>query len=336
MKKTLIFTLILAFVVLSLGFLFLNGKSGEPVAQAQESADGRPLRVIATLFPGYDFARTLLGDQGQVTLLLPPGAESHTFEPTPQDILDISKADLFVYAGGESEHWVGEILSSLGPDAPPSFAMMDYVALEAEEYTQSMQKDHEDHDHDGDGDQDHEEPVLDEHVWTSPKNAIQLVKSLSQALQGLLPLEGNRKAVAEREAAYLAQLEDLDAAFEEVAAQGARRKLIFGDRFPFRYLVDAYHLSYDAAFPGCSEDSEPSAQTLASLIGEIRSQNIPVVFYIEFSSRKTAEILAEETGAKPLLLHSCHNVSQAEMDAGATYLSLMEGNVAALREALLP
>ncbi|NLV58029.1 MAG: zinc ABC transporter substrate-binding protein [Clostridiales bacterium] len=332
MKKTWIGITCALVVTIGLGMFLGKGLSQPGEAQAQESADGRPLRIITTLFPGYDFARTLLGDKGNVTLLLPPGAESHTFEPTPQDILDISKADLFVYAGGESEHWVREMLSSLGESVPQTFAMMDFVALEAEEYTASMQKEQEDEDHV----QQEDGVSLDEHVWTSPKNAIQLVKSLSGVLQGLLPLEGDRKAVLENEAMYVAKLTDLDAAFQRVVDQGAKRTLIFGDRFPFRYLMDAYHLSYDAAFPGCSEDSEPSAQTLASLIGRIKSENIPVVFYIEFSSRKTAEILAEETGAKPLLLHSCHNVSQHEMDAGATYLSLMEGNVAALREALKP
>jgi zinc transport system substrate-binding protein len=334
MKKRLISLSGALALLIGLGIFLGAGlpKPNAAQAQAQESADGKPLRVIATLFPGYDFARTLLGEKGDVTLLLPPGAESHTFEPTPQDILEITRADLFVYAGGESEHWIKEMLSSLGADAPQTFSMMDYVALEAEEYTESMQKEQggEDHAHEEEG------LSLDEHVWTSPKNAIQLVKSLSQVLQGKLPLEGDRKAVAENEETYLAQLEDLDAAFEAVAAQGTKRTLVFGDRFPFRYLVDAYHLSYDAAFPGCSEDSEPSAQTLASLIGRIKAESIPVVFYIEFSSRKTAEILAEETGAKPLLLHSCHNVSREEMDAGATYLSLMGGNVAALKEALQP
>lgn len=340
MKKTAIIGLVLAFLALSLAlFLPWQQNPREPVTKAQEAAQQRPLRVISTIFPGYDFARTLLGGQGDASLLLPPGAESHTYEPSPQDILAISKADLFLYVGGESEHWVGELLSSLGEDAPLSFAMMDHVELVEEEYTASMERDHEGHDHGGydrDHDHDHEEPVLDEHVWTSPKNAIQMVKDLSQALQGLMAGEEDRKAVAQREEAYLARLGKLDAAFEAVASQGAARKLIFGDRFPFRYLADAYHLAYDAAFPGCSEDSEPSARTLASLIKEVREEQIPVVFYIEFSNQKTVEVLAEETGAKPLLLHSCHNVSQREMDAGATYLSLMEGNVAALREALAP
>lgn len=133
---------------------------------------------------------------------------------------------------------------------------------------------------------------------------------------------------------YLAELSSLDEAFTEVVKNGKRDLIIFGDRFPLRYFADAYGLRYDAAFPGCSEDSEPSVRTVMSLVEEVREQQIPVVFYIEFSSRKTADILAEETGAKPLMFHSCHNVSAQEMKDGATYMSLMRGNVEALREAL--
>ena len=117
-------------------------------------------------------------------------------------------------------------------------------------------------------------------------------------------------------------------------ANGKRDLIVFGDRFPFRYFAHDYHLRYDAAFPGCSEDSEPSVRTVISLVDTIRAEQIPVIFYIEFSSRKTADVLAEETGAKELLFHSCHNVSAEELDAGATYLSLMWNNVAALKEAL--
>lgn len=345
MKKIVIAALVLVVVAGLLAFLSPWGEPREPVAKAQEASQGGALRVISTLFPGYDFARALLGEQGDVRLLLPPGAESHTYEPSPQDIVAIGKADLFLYVGGESEHWVKEMLSSLGEDAPLSFAMMDQVQLLEEEYTASMEQDHEGHSH-GDHDhedanhhhdhEDHDTPILDEHVWTSPKNAMGIVRGLSRTLQGLVEGEEKQKAIVDREGAYLAELAQLDAAFETVIAQGAHRKLIFGDRFPFRYFAHAYHLSYDAAFPGCSEDSEPSARTLASLIGEVKAGQIPVVFYIEFSNQKTVQVLAEETGAKPLLLHSCHNVSQQEMDGGATYLSLMQANVAALGEALAP
>lgn len=295
------------------------------LATSQESPSGRdratPLSIIATVFPAYDFAREIAGERAKVRLLLPPGSESHSYEPTPQDILAIQNADLFVYVGGESEHWVGEILASMGEKAPTALAMLNCVAPLEEEYVKSMEENHDDH-----------ASELDEHVWTSPKNAKRIVEALAQALTR--QDSAGAALYAAREESYLLKLDELDTAFTEVVEGGVRRKIIFGDRFPFRYFASDYGLFYDAAFPGCSEDSEPSPQTLISLIREIREESIPVVFYIEFSSQKTAAVLAEETGAKPLLMHSCHNVSTEEMDAGATYFSLMWGNVAALKEAL--
>lgn len=295
------------------------------LADSQESHAGKagatPLAIIATVFPAYDFAREIAGERATVRLLLPPGSESHSYEPTPQDILAIQNADLFVYVGGENEHWVGEILASMGEKAPTALAMLDCVATLEEEYSESMEDNHNDH-----------ASELDQHVWTSPKNAKRIVQALTQALTR--QDSAGAALYAAREESYLAKLDELDAAFTEVVEGGVRRKIIFGDRFPFRYFANDYGLSYDAAFPGCSEESELSPQTLISLIREIRKEGIPVVFYIEFSSQKTAGILAEETGAKPLLMHSCHNVSAEEMDAGATYLSLMWDNAAALKEAL--
>ena len=173
---------------------------------------------------------------------------------------------------------------------------------------------------------------MDEHVWTSPKNAIQIVSSLKDTLCALNP--ANASVYTANYEAYYTSLADLDAAFENIVSSGKRDLLIFGDRFPLRYFADAYQLDYDAAFPGCSEDSEPSVRTVISLVDTVREQRIPVVFYIEFSSRRTADILAEETGAKPLLFHSCHNVSREEIESGATYLSLMWQNTEALKEAL--
>ena len=282
-------------------------------------ASQEPLSIVCTIFPAYDFARQLAGDTAQVTLLLPPGGDCHSYEPSPRDIIRIQEADLFLYGGGESDHWVEEILSSMGDDAPRAFRLTDCVTLLAEETTESMEAHH-------------EEAEMDEHVWTSPKNAMRIVEDLSAALCEIAP--ENADAYGAALTGYLGELEALDAAFEETVAQGKRDLIVFGDRFPFRYFAHDYHLRYDAAFPGCSEDSEPSVRTVISLVETVRAEQVPVIFYIEFSSRKTADILAEETGAKPLLFHSCHNVSAQELEAGATYLSLMWQNVSALKEAL--
>ena len=291
-----------------------------PSALASEAS----LSIVCTIFPAYDFARQLAGDTAQVRLLLPPGSESHSYEPSPRDIIDIQQADLFLYAGGESDHWVEEILASMGENAPRTFRLTDCVTLLAEETSASMEQEAHEHGQ--------EEAEMDEHVWTSPKNAMLIVQQLCATLCDIAPQ--NTQAYEGALSTYLAGLKELDAAFEETVANGKRDLIVFGDRFPFRYFAHDYHLRYDAAFPGCSEDSEPSVRTVISLVDTIRAEQIPVIFYIEFSSRKTADVLAEETGAKELLFHSCHNVSAEELDAGATYLSLMWNNVAALKEAL--
>ena len=294
--------------------------------RAESSEEPARLRLVAAVFPAYDFARVIAGDAAEVTLLLPPGADAHSYEPTPQDMIAIQNADLFLYTGGESDTWLERVLASLGDDAPETFAMADCVTLLEEEHSQSMAPEH-DHDHDEDG---HEE--MDEHVWTSPKNVQRIVHALRERLCALSP--ENAGLFTRNEAAYQQELSALDQRFETIVAEGRRDLIVFGDRFPFRYFAAAYGLRYDAAFPGCSEDSEPSVKTIVSLIRAIREEQIPVVFYIEFSSRKTADILAEETGAKELLFHSCHTVSQQEMDEGASYLTLMNRNADALKEAL--
>ncbi|MCI6040705.1 MAG: metal ABC transporter substrate-binding protein [Clostridiales bacterium] len=287
-------------------------------------ASEETLSIVCTIFPAYDFARQLAGDTAQVRLLLPPGSESHSYEPSPKDIIDIQQADLFVYAGGESDSWVDGILASMGDDAPRTFRLTDCVTMLAEETSASMEQEVHDHGE--------EEAEMDEHVWTSPKNAMLIVDKLCDTLCEIAPR--NAQAYEDSLSAYLTELEALDAAFEETVANGKRDLIVFGDRFPFRYFAHDYHLRYDAAFPGCSEDSEPSVRTVISLVETVRAEQIPVIFYIEFSSRKTADVLAEETGAKELLFHSCHNVSAEELEGGATYLSLMWNNVAALKEAL--
>ena len=291
------------------------------IASALSAEEG--MSIVCTIFPAYDFARRLAGDTAQVRLLLPPGSESHSYEPSPRDIIDIQEADLFLYAGGESDSWVDGILASMGDSAPRALRLTDCVTLLAEETSASMEQEH---------DHGEEATEMDEHVWTSPKNAMLIVAQLCAALCEIAPQ--NAPAYEDALTAYLTELEALDAAFEETVAGGKRDLIVFGDRFPFRYFAHDYHLRYDAAFPGCSEDSEPSVRTVISLVETVRAEQVPVIFYIEFSSRKTADVLAEETGAKELLFLSCHNVSTEELEGGATYLSLMWNNVAALKEAL--
>ena len=198
----------------------------------------------------------------------------------------------------------------------------------------SHDHDEDSHDHDEDS-HDHEDEShgeQDEHVWTSPKNAMRIVQKLCDALCRLDP--ENADDYQANTASYLASLTSLDEEFSDVTANASRHTIVFGDRFPFRYFADAYGLDYYAAFPGCSSESEASAKTLSFLIDKINEEQIPVVFHTELSNEKMTDCICEATGAKKLLLHSCHNVSKDDFENGATYLSLMEQNVAALKEAL--
>ena len=314
---------------------------------AQGAEKDGSLHIVTMNFPGYDFARQVAGEGAEVTMLIPPGADSHSFEPSPKDVLAIQNADLFIYTGGESDSWIDRLLASMGDAAPETLRMMDVVTVLAEEHTASMEHGHaHEHGHDADLCTDethnhaHDEPAeeaphteeLDEHVWTSPRNAILIVEAIADKLGQLYP--ASAETFRTNAAAYTAQIDAIDHAFAEVVANGQRDLIIFGDRFPLRYFADAYGLRYDAAFPGCSEDSEPSVRTVISLVDTVRAEGVPVVFHIEYSSQKTARILAEETGAQLRLFHGCHTVSWEEIEAGVTYVSLMQQNVEALKEAL--
>jgi zinc transport system substrate-binding protein len=297
-------------------FLFLSGA---------EASDGKKLKVVATIFPQYDFVRAIAGDAVDLSMLLRPGAESHSFDPTPRDMRNIDGCDLFIYVGGESDDWARNILGSLGAESKKKLtvvSLMDIVETVEEELVEGMEEDEEASD----------EPEYDEHVWTSPKNASLLVASLAETLCQLD--ESNAALYRQNAASYQKELDALDKTFESVVKDAKRRTVVFGDRFPFRYFADAYGLDYYAAFPGCSTETEASAATIAFLIDKTKAEGIPVVFYREFSNADIARAICESTGAKSMLFHSCHNISRDEFSSGVTYVEIMRRNADNLREAL--
>lgn len=295
--------------------------------------DGK-MQVVCTLFPYYDFARQIGGDDVDVTLVVPAGRETHSFEPTPMDVIRISQADVFIYNGGESEQWVADILDAAGEDIPCVLSMMDAAELHEEELVEGMQggaSAHGHHDHDEDED-DGEEIEYDEHIWTSPVTAMALCRAITDGLCQADP--DHADSFRARLTDYLAALEALDGTFREIVAEGSRNLLVFGDRFPLLYFCREYGLDYRAAFHGCSGDTEPSLATLKYLIDKVRQEDIPVVYTIELSSQKVANAIAETTGARVLTFHSCQTLTRQEFDGGETYLSLMWKNVDVLKEGL--
>jgi zinc transport system substrate-binding protein len=312
-----------SFVILSV-ILMMAALSACSKKEEQANADNEKISVIATIFPEYDFLRQIAGEHINLSMLLAPGAESHSYEPTPQDILNVQNSDMFVYVGGDSDAWVSSILDSMDKSKMKIVTLMDCVDLVEEETTEGMEAEAEE--------EDAEEPEMDEHVWTSPKNTILIVQKLCDELCAVDP--DNAEDYQENTKNYIKKLEDLDSEFQEVVDHAVRKEIVVGDRFPFRYFVDDYGLTYYAAFPGCSTDTEASAATVAFLIDKIKEDKIPVVFHIELSNEQMCDSICSATGAKKELLNAVHNISKDEFKAGVTYLDLMEHNVEVLKEAL--
>lgn len=322
-------------------------KSMETEKSTDKPTEGKKLQIVTTNFPSYDFARAITKEDAEVTMLVKPGAETHSFEPSPQDIITIQNADLFIYTGGDSDEWVDGILESVQNKNFHVFKMMDAVNLIEEETVEGMQEEEHEHDHadadHGNEEADHEKadqaeeheeegPEMDEHVWTSPKNAITIVEKLEETLSGLD--ESHKDSFKANSESYVKELEELDKSFKEVVDSGKRKEIIVADRFPFAYFCKEYGLSYFAAFPGCSTDTQPSAATIAFLTDKVKEDKIPVVFHIEMGNEDMVNAISKDTGAKKLLLNSVHNVTDSDFKAGKTYVDLMKPNVEALKEAL--
>lgn len=287
----------------------------EPLERSEDTS------IVCTCFPAYDFARAVAGDKAELTLLLKPGTEAHSYEPTPKEIMSIENCDLFIRNGGESEVWAESLIEE--GRAGRVLTMMDCVDAVAEEEKEGMYVR---------GEEEAEEEELDEHVWTSPVNAALIVKSICAALSEADP--DNASYYEANCDAYCAKLYELDGEINRVVANAKHDVLIFADRFPMRYFTKEYGLDYFAAFPGCSGETEPSAKTVAFLIDKVRDEKLPAVLYVEFSNQKMADVICEETGCKKLPFYSAHNVTAEQFENGVGYLELMEVNLASLKEAL--
>lgn len=309
-------------------------------APAQDTAEDERFHILCTNFPTYDFARSIAGERCNVTMLVPPGSEAHSYEPSAQDVIALQSCDLLFCNGGVGESWLETLISGSECEIP-TLRMTECVTLVEEEHSTGMQNAAHSHEHSHDESCDHlhegeehpdEHAEYDEHVWTSPVNAIAICTALCDTLSELEA--AGESLYRSNLKSYLSELEELHHDFLDAVEKGTHHTLIFADRFPVRYFVEEYGLEYYAAFPGCAEETEPSAKTVAFLIDRVREDNIPAVFYIEFSNEKMADVIVEDTGCEKLLFHSCHNVSADDIESGVTYLQLMRGNLANLKEAL--
>ena len=281
----------------------------------------KKINIISTSFPGYDFARAITKniDDVNVKMLLKPGAEMHDYEPTPKDIINIEKSNMFIYVGGDSDEWVKKIIKKINPKKTKIIKLMDLTNITYEEEVEGMEEEH------------HEEEY-DEHVWTSPVNAIKITESLEKEI---IKIDKQNKEKYEKNSnKYKNELNKIDTEIRQIIDNSKRKELIFGDRFPLKYFTDEYNLKDYAAFKGCSEQTEASARTIAFLINKVKEDNIPVVFSIELSNKKLAEEIAKQTNTKVLEFHSAHNISKEDFKNEITYIDIMNKNIKALREAL--
>ena len=312
MKRTAAFV-----IAIMLVFLCACGDDDAPVTDGS----GR-LSIVCADFPAYDFAREICGAKADITLLIKPGAEVHSFEPTPKDIIRIRSADLFLCNGGESEEWAEELLTDTELRV---IRMMDCVETVEEEQREGMYVV-------GEEEEAEEEPELDEHVWTSPMNAVKISQAIAETVCELDP--DNAKYYSTCTEGIISLLTELDAQFRAAVRNASRSTLIFADRFPMRYFTLEYGLDYYAAFPGCSTETEASAKTVAFLIDRVREDDSPAVLYMEFSNEKMADIICEDTGCKKLPFYSVHNITAEQFEAGMGYLDLMTADLASMKEAL--
>lgn len=301
------------------------------------ATDTDKIKIIATLFPQYDFAREIAGDKADIELLLPPGMESHSFEPTPGDIIEIQNADVFLYTGDEMEPWVAGIVENM--EGTPLVADLSQgIKLCADEHhhheeTIVTEDGHphddavtEDNNHDGHS---HE---YNPHIWTSPVLAMRMVENVAQALMDADP--ENADYYHENAHIYLEKLEKLHEKFQSIVANGTQHTIYIGSRFSLLYFMEEYGLSYVAAYDSCEEEAEPSIKRVVSMIEEMKEHNVKAVYYEELIEPYIADTIGEAAGAETLLFHSCHNLSKDEMEAGETYLSLMEQNAINLEKGL--
>lgn len=284
-------------------------------------------KIITTNFVAYDFARAITGDDSNIRMLLKPATESHGFEPTPQDIIDITNADYFIYIGGESDEWVADLLRDNNIDEKKTLRLMDFVELKKEETKEGMEAEEE-----KEGEEDEEEAEYDEHIWTSPRNAVSIIEAMRDRFIARDATKINEYTDNARK--YTERIMQSDQKISDIVTRSSRKELIFADRFPFRYFVDEYGLDYYAAFPGCAEQTEASSKTIAFLVDKVKSDRISVVLKIELTSDNLAQTISAETGAKILTLNAAHNITQEDFDAKKTYADILEDNIKVLEEAL--
>lgn len=329
MKKVLIVMFAVAFLAV------LSGCGNVPTGSGQTEA----LQIVTTIFPEYDWVRQILGEHtenAQLTMLLDEGVDLHSFQPTADDMIAISSCDLFIYVGGESDSWVKNVLTSASNPAMQVINLMELLGngVKEEEIVEGMEHHHEDHDSTGEGTDSHSHKT-DEHVWLSLKNAKVVCAGIADRLCALDP--ANAEDYRQNLQNYLEQLDRLDADYQDVVDAAPNQTILFGDRFPFRYLVDDYGLDYYAAFSGCSAETEASFETITFLANKADELGLNCVLTIENANQTIAQTIVNNSADKNrqvLVMDSMQAVTAQDVQNGASYLEIMKKNLDVLKQAL--
>lgn len=329
-KKNKIINLIKFGLIIGLALTLVACSKSSKTGETSENQ----VNIVVTTFPCYDFVRaaTVDLDNINIKMLIKPGAEIHSYDPTPQDLIAIQKSDLFVYNGGESDKWVFELLESV-ENRPKSVKLVDSVILLEEDHFLEDEHSHEEEGHHHGHSQ--EEIEADEHVWTSPENARKMLEFVVSALENVEKLSSDDKAkIVENGENYKKQIDDVENLIKSVLEAKSEKFIVMADRFPLQYFAKYYGIEYLAAFSGCSSAVEASTQTIVTLINTVKEKDLPAVFYIELSNHKIADTVAEATNVPALELFSVQNISKKDFDNGETWVSLMKKNALTLEKGM--
>lgn len=324
LKKVILVIILIAIILAGIIAGVVLGKKNKASDNNTEK-----IKVTASNFASYDFLRAIIGDNDNIelTFLLGPGKDAHSYDPTAQDLITIQNSDLFIYIGGEMEKWADRVLPTLDTSNTKVICVADDIKTIDEQEIDGAEPEEEE-------DEEEEEGAFDEHIWTSPDNAITMVNTLEKSMEEIDSSNSSKyKQNAEN---YIAKIKNVDKQIQEIVDNKKRDRLVFGDKMPMQYFINYYKLQVSAAFSGCSTETEPSSKTIAYLVNKAKEEKTPVILYIELNNGKVANTIANEVGngCRAMQIQTLHNVSKTDFDNGETWVSLMERNLDVLKAAL--
>lgn len=350
--KKVILSILLAIIIMFLIAIM----SHERPDNTSKKTDDNKIQVVVSNFASYDFLRAIIGetDAIQITFLLGPGKEAHSYEPTSQDLIKMQRADLFIYVGETLEPWTEKVVELLDKANTKVICISDNIELIEEKEIDGAEEEHIDISNNQEGEQiaendqegeqitennqegghQHKQGAFDEHIWTSPTNAIKMVQLLEEAVEEID--KQNAEKYRENAQTYISQIQNVKEQIQEVVDNRVRNRLIFGDKMPMQYFIDEYNLEVSAAFNGCSIETDPNSRTIAYLVDKVKEEDIPVVLYCELGLGKIAKTIAQEAqnGAEAMQIQTLHNISKTDFENGETWVSLMTKNIEVLKKAL--